>query len=825
MMTIRRKKVLWGGLLFIALNFLTIFNSFGQDSITVSPGFESDKTLKYSGTYKPSVNIGILESEGVSKSFTINGSLEYSGGKYHVNSVADLIFISYIVNENKVLKEYYKNFQGKEIVLDDDIDLATAVLNEDNPNIKTALDNFVPIGYTISKYDKAKDKWEIDLTGDRGFVGTFNGNNKIINNLKITQYITIRKTSNTATNVGGGLFGYVRPSQDNKSSSIIKNITIKNAEVKINVSNHTEANLETISWGSAFVVGILQCSNVDGCSVSNSKINATTNDDESGQGTAVGGIVGEIIGQCSSDVDDCSVSNCQIAADYNANAVVGLLSEKAASANPSLVEKVNTMNDEQAKNNLIADKGKNDESLKISAYSLYAGRWNFVSGLNTKASVFNNNNQNVDMAVITFDYSNGEHGNDWKYYSDEDYLLASSDVNIYEGYMVWPFKNDYKMNPKISDGTNVTIGTTQLEYEGLQTLPMALENTANSVAITTMKNEGKENTSGSYTATKWFALANPFNTNVPVNILVSNITGKNNDNVYVFRDGGWHALPVSGSFTVNAGEGFMIPSDKGQISGSLTRKTKKSTLATKDDTQNDTDETEYLILPPEKFVFTQEDKEENSNIIFNVFANGTNKQSFAKVNKGSVDGYDLTDSYIMKSPYAEDLVEPYFVVDNREILINQFKSLPYECPINFYAKKVSAAELFVSNVPDGMDVSIINKEDGTETLLTNGESFYFTATEGENDGRFVIRFAKKNASISDVKPNNADITITNADNFISVSAKNLKNVQIINSLGQVVYNKAANSDTHSLTLNTQSGIYIVKAKSADGEKTEKIVIK
>ncbi|MCH3923700.1 MAG: T9SS type A sorting domain-containing protein, partial [Bacteroidales bacterium] len=214
-----------------------------------------------------------------------------------------------------------------------------------------------------------------------------------------------------------------------------------------------------------------------------------------------------------------------------------------------------------------------------------------------------------------------------------------------------------------------------------------------------------------------------------------------------------------------------------------------------------------------------------SYITFASQANNTTKEAFARITDDASNGFDQRDAYVMLSSNNQDLVEPYFLVDNHSIMKNIFKTMPYYCPINFHASKISDVSFVVSNIPDNVKVSIINVSDSTETALTNGSVFNFIANQGENNGRFVIKFGQNSSSITDNIQSNNNLSIWNNNNEININGYNLKKVEVVNMIGQTVYAKEISGENFKFNLNVNPGAYVVKVKSHNNINQQKIIIK
>ena len=181
-------------------------------------------------------------------------------GNYIIKSLDDLTLFERLVNEKN------NSYSGETVKLVDDIDLQGV--------------DWKPIGQT----------------GATQFLGTFDGDNHTIRNLKINN-----------TDVGGncstGLFGWL-------NNATVKNLTIDGSTV----SGHHNVGV---------IAGYLETSGctIDNCHVLNATISCTSVNDDA-NGDKCGGIVGHA-GNAGVSVKDCTVTNSSISAGRDAGQVVG----------------------------------------------------------------------------------------------------------------------------------------------------------------------------------------------------------------------------------------------------------------------------------------------------------------------------------------------------------------------------------------------------------------------------------------------------------------------------------------------------------------------
>jgi hypothetical protein len=215
-------------------------------------------------------------------------------------------------------------------------------------------------------------------------------------------------------------------------------------------------------------------------------------------------------------------------------------------------------------------------------------------------------------------------------------------------------------------------------------------------------------------------------------------------------------------------------------------------------------------------------------------ANGTEKKAYVNINAQAENTFDDNDAFVLFSNNNDNFVEPYFVVDNRNIYKNEFKTMPYTTPINFHASKESNTNLIVSNIPNNVSVSIVDLSNGQETALENGSVFNFVANQGENEGRFVVKFGKKSVSIEDnAQENNISLAMypnpATSQTTLVLSGVNGNAQVLINDVqGRVVntYNVAKGQTTLKINTNSlASGVYYVRVISNNTSKTEKLIVR
>ena len=111
------------------------------------------------------------------------------------------------------------------------------------------------------------------------------------------------------------------------------------------------------------------------------------------------------------------------------------------------------------------------------------------------------------------------------------------------------------------------------------------------------------------------------------------------------------------------------------------------------------------------------------------------------------------------------------------------------------------------------------------SLLNVNEPVAISVTAGQNEGRYQLRFSKKNVGINEVASEENTIQIWNNNSEVSINGKDLKRVEIYNTLGQRVYSSSLVGESTTFDSKLNAGAYIVKVYTANSSKSEKIIIR
>ena len=111
------------------------------------------------------------------------------------------------------------------------------------------------------------------------------------------------------------------------------------------------------------------------------------------------------------------------------------------------------------------------------------------------------------------------------------------------------------------------------------------------------------------------------------------------------------------------------------------------------------------------------------------------------------------------------------------------------------------------------------------SLLNVSEPVTINVTAGQNEGRYQLRFSKKNVGINEVASEDNTIQIWNNNREVTINGKDLKKVEIFNTLGQRVYSSSLSGESTAFDTTLTAGAYIVTVYTANSSKSEKIIIR
>ncbi|MCI7699877.1 MAG: fibronectin type III domain-containing protein [Bacteroidales bacterium] len=371
---------------------------------------------------------------------------------------------------------------------------------------------------------------------------------------------------------------------------------------------------------------------------------------------------------------------------------------------------------------------------------------------------------NSDVAVVLYDYSSGKWSTNWATINDR--------VPRAEGYFAWPFyngtitfNNDYNTDNRVDyslNNSNITVTRDVINYS-----------------------------SNGY----WMSLANPYPAKLDIEEFLSDNSAAGfqggvvynfNGTSFVVTDGRSGSLPVC--------EGFFVNFSSGGNKSVTFKKTQMTSYPSENNTKSKTAQNPWIEMS---------------------LVNKIDKVKFFFVrNPLAEQGYDKYDANKLFA--TTGVAEPYFVTDGMNLVKEEVKDLPYYATLNVRSEQDTLMTFVADKIPEGYRVSLI---DGEQTIEMNEGSRYETnISAGENADRFKL-LIQNNVGLNQVSQ--ADITITNSNRHVAISAEAISNVEVFNALGQRVYQTKASTFTLS---GVQSGVYVVRVSTAKGTKSQKIVV-
>ena len=368
-----------------------------------------------------------------------------------------------------------------------------------------------------------------------------------------------------------------------------------------------------------------------------------------------------------------------------------------------------------------------------------------------------------DVAVVLYNYQSGVWSNNWATINDR--------VPQAEGFFAWPFysgtitfNNDYNTDNRV-------------DYS------------LNNSDITVERNV--TNSSGG----NWMSLANPYPAKLDIaKFLRDNSTaGLQGGVVYNFNGSSFDVKNgTSGSLPVC--EGFFVNFSSDGNKSVTFNKTQMTSYPSGNNTKSKTVQSPWI----EMSLVNKRDK----------------VKFFFAHNPLAEQGYDKYDANKLFA--TTGVAEPYFVTDGMNLVKEEVKELPYYATLNVRSEQDTLMTFVADKIPEGYRVSLI---DGEQTIEMNEGSRYETnISAGENADRFKL-LIQNNVGLNQVSQ--TDITITNSNRHVAISAEAISNVEVFNALGQRVYQTKASTFTLS---GVQSGVYVVRVSTAKGTKSQKIVV-
>lgn len=398
------------------------------------------------------------------------------------------------------------------------------------------------------------------------------------------------------------------------------------------------------------------------------------------------------------------------------------------------------------------------------------------------------------IIALPFFYTN----NNWGINANgQGALAANSSVSVSESFFIYPTNYDNVEGPEDNNGNgkNIIGDTYTILTQNITSSNIKLSDLSNSLSNTN--------------TTKWFALSNPFIGRLNLNkFFTRNSAALNSSMAYVWDNEvthDWVELDVQNDSTA------ILPATGFMVEGAVDNPTFHFKL---DD----------IVTVDDNIYITKSSPIANK-IEFVVRNKGIAKKMYAHINDFSSNGFGKMDASVLLSS-KENAVNPYMKVDGHNLIDNYFSQLPATFDLNFNAYKDHTISFALTKTMQDIEITLIDVENNNAEIVLNvNEPISIDVTEGQNEGKYQLRFSKKNVGIDELASEESTINIWNTRNIVNISGKDLKKVEIYNTLGQVVYSSNLAGSSTSINTNLKDGAYIVKVQDTKTSKSEKIIIK
>lgn len=378
-----------------------------------------------------------------------------------------------------------------------------------------------------------------------------------------------------------------------------------------------------------------------------------------------------------------------------------------------------------------------------------------------------------DISVSTFNYGTGAWSDEWS--------TIETQIGAGEGFFAWSYATEPTIFTNYGDGMyspNAHSDYSDYNYDFNSNPAYQLNNGDVTVTKTLTTNGGN-----------WMALANPYTFKLDVATFLDDQADCMQGKVIYKFDGTQFTPEITG--VINVTEGFFVNFNHNGTHSATFQKNQRLTTSAKASIER-----EFVRL-------AMLDGEREIELLF-------------AQNEQANEEYDIFDANKLFSPV--EITEPYFVVNNIELVKEEVNTLPYYATMNVKSYGNKEVTFKANYIPEGLAVSII---DGEETIdLGEGVEYTTNIIAGENADRFKV-LIKKSLSISDAEE--LEVNIYNDNRHINIETlENDLQVEVYNALGQKVFS----TKDRNFTLNQVSaGAYLIKAFNNKASKTQKILVK
>ncbi|MFA7082109.1 MAG: T9SS type A sorting domain-containing protein, partial [Bacteroidales bacterium] len=216
--------------------------------------------------------------------------------------------------------------------------------------------------------------------------------------------------------------------------------------------------------------------------------------------------------------------------------------------------------------------------------------------------------------------------------------------------------------------------------------------------------------------------------------------------------------------------------------------------------------------------------------------NSQEREAFLEYNEEAENGFDFNDG-IMLFGSNENAVEPFFrinaaeepfdsSIDDLNILKDAFSTLPYMTELGLRSQKNNDLSLNFSNITSDIHVYLLDSLLRIAQYMNEKPDYSLKVGEGDNRNRLFVKITYSKEDVNEFfKPDLfEDIKIWNYNNILHIEGTNIIRYELYDIIGNKILENEISEDDYQIELSLKNGIYIVRAYSQTGSKTEKLSI-
>ena len=351
----------------------------------------------------------------------------------------------------------------------------------------------------------------------------------------------------------------------------------------------------------------------------------------------------------------------------------------------------------------------------------------------------------------------------------------------------WDEDNFLRYNDGQQD--KIQAGNSIMAYSSDEYSPIVTGQTVNrSLTVT-------NNVTGSDTAGRWMALANPYPAAIDPSAVINSLSVQGQV-LYVYTPELPNNVWLTAATSIPAGSGFMLNMPKERTSFTFDKSMIKG----------------YSNSPAAKSAVAKREF-----LTVSVSTNGYKVPVMFAKNEAAREDYDIFDANKLFGDGS--LAEPYLVCKGINLCKEEVNTLPYTATMNIKSGEAQSVEIIAENIPEGCSLVLLDGEE--EIAMNQGDIYTVNIASGENADRFKLKIGEKNVSITDVEKV-ADLSIRNNNrNIIIEGGKNIR-AEVYNTLGQKVYETTARNFNIE---GVAAGAYVIKVQSGKAVQSQKVIIR